>query len=1045
MNFKTWRESLVINSKDQLIKSVMTIVSLGAIALFSGYGDDSNKVSTLPLNPLCEEVSRLTCQVAPDAKNVLLSLDTGDTGTEDKRMKASCVMLSNGQQLPHSATLSFNKGKASGILPMPLPGEYEVLVTFFLDGKEYFKLHTHLTVPAIAGGLNTVASPDILLKEKSKLGFEIDPDTQTALVRLDVGAAKLEDSRLQGQCAIVPKGMNLPGKTFPLNFAAGKGSCVIPLPPLTSPSEYEVIVLLMLDGKKNFEFRKNLTIPTTEWLGNKIGLEDKVLPPWTPMTVQGNTVGCWGREYRFDNGALPTRIVSAGKELLARPVLLRATQEGKELHWKLDQCKIDYSSPTRVKMSSRIESKYAGFDVRVTTEYDGLALFEITAALPDGLPLDTLSLEIPVKTEHALYRYLFDIQENPLPGNVPEGEGVVQTRKWTPFAWLGDNDRGLFWFCESDEMWPNRTGNAMEIVRSGKELILRFNILVSGQKLPPKWKLVFGLQATPVKLASPRDTRGVRFWGPTQNVDLAWPTPKVNHSTKGFGYPEALDPQAYAKYVKSFQDKGVKVTPYLGITFVSDGFPETTYFKKKWFFGFDDPSISQCGWNYNWYCVSPVGEGYADFITWKTKEFMERYKLDGVYHDQSHPYICDRQEAGVGYERDGVRYPTYSVLGYRNLYRRIYAVVKSLPRKTFMLAHPSAKLNIPVLAYEDAFLEGEHPFAALVRSKSYMEVMTLDTFRAGYMGRQWGIAPFFLPEFRGEMEKALEPTRELMGLLMVHDVTVCRLFCNRKVVDETHRALDEFGYVDSDFIPYFDPVPPATTDMKDVYISAYKRADGRVLLIAANLSKEKQDQRGKVRINAERIGLPLNKVASWPDKQTLEAVNGEIQLAVPRMGHRMIVIGNLPEKPAAVMIDTDSFSGWALVDAAQQQDKSGKYLKVSDKTVNISAVDKAVEYFNIPALPVLNGGQVEFSFKAEGSGQGEVGFFAYSDDKWTPTEGTTYQKFTLTATPKEYKFTLPVKGDKIKSVRVLIGASPNSNAKYSELKIEGESETKKIR
>jgi len=143
---------------------------------------------------------------------------------------------------------------------------------------------------------------------------------------------------------------------------------------------------------------------------------------------------------------------------------------------------------------------------------------------------------------------------------------------------------------------------------------------------------------------------------------------------------------------------------------------------------------------------------------------------------------------------------------------------------------------------------------------------------------------------------------------------------------------------------------------------------------------------------------------------------------------------NTKEETSIPVIDTDTFEQWVIVALAQRED-SGKYLKVSDKTVNLMAVDKAVQYFNTKPLQISNGGQIKFTFKAEGSGQGQIGFFAYKDEKWEQVEGNTCQNFMLMATPKEYKFTLPVKGDAIKAIRVLIGAAPNSNVKYSELKI----------
>jgi hypothetical protein len=216
----------------------------------------------------------------------------------------------------------------------------------------------------------------------------------------------------------------------------------------------------------------------------------------------------------------------------------------------------------------------------------------------------------------------------------------------------------------------------------------------------------------------------------------------------------------------------------------------------------------------------------------------------------------------------------------------MYAVMKGVPRETFTMAHMSGKVTIPILAYDDSYLDGEH-FRGRVK-ESYMDLMSLDTFRAEFMGRQWGIMPFFLPEFPQDLAKQVEPTRGLMGLLMIHDVSVWPIWCNAEVANEALAALDEFGYVDADFIPYFDPAPPATTDMKDVYVSAYKR-NGRVLLIVANLSKE--DRQGEARINAARLGVALENAMSWPDKKPVTATDGRIRIEVPRLGYRMFVVG----------------------------------------------------------------------------------------------------------------------------------------------------------
>jgi hypothetical protein len=173
-----------------------------------------------------------------------------------------------------------------------------------------------------------------------------------------------------------------------------------------------------------------------------------------------------------------------------------------------------------------------------------------------------------------------------------------------------------------------------------------------------------------------------------------------------------------------------------------------------------------------------------------------------------------------------------------------------------------------------------------------MDVMGLDGWRIGYTGRQWGVIPILLPEFNAENAAKIEPTRGLAALAMLHDTSVWPIWSNVSVWNEMYDALDAFGYVDSEFIPYFDPTPPATTDMKDVYISVYKRADGRALAIVGNTSRE--DRSGTVTLNAKRIGLPTRQVLSWPDKTPVAQDGEKIKLDVPRLGYRMLLIGKAP-------------------------------------------------------------------------------------------------------------------------------------------------------
>src|SRR5690554_5455564 len=48
------------------------------------------------------------------------------------------------------------------------------------------------------------------------------------------------------------------------------------------------------------------------WLNSDIGREPIAPAPWTPMTVDGQSIGAWGKVYRYANSVLPVSMTSLG-------------------------------------------------------------------------------------------------------------------------------------------------------------------------------------------------------------------------------------------------------------------------------------------------------------------------------------------------------------------------------------------------------------------------------------------------------------------------------------------------------------------------------------------------------------------------------------------------------------------------------------------------------------------------------------------------------------------------------------------------------------
>ena len=668
------------------------------------------------------------------------------------------------------------------------------------------------------------------------------------------------------------------------------------LPFPRSTGQYE----LTLDIPGRITFRHKIDMPDFSWFGNSMGLERKVLNPWTPGRVEGNTFHCWGREYRFGNSALPEQIVSAGRELLSSPVRIEACAENSPIRWHKQSVRCVSSDPAGAVFGGEMHGTTPAGEVKITTraelEYDGFVRIQISADKPERI--SSLALLIPLKKEHAMYHHKYSTQRQGCSGNIPEGSGVVAQSSFLPFTWFGDNDRGLYWCCESQEFWPNgEAQDACAEIRSANSVTMRFQIQSEGQELGKSWKYEFALQATPVK-PLPKHWRRHRFITWENNSMRDWPGATVgyfnwgaNHVGSKMGYPESSNSAILKQQIAAARAKGVILLPYLNLSCQPTFCPEWNFFGRQWRMGYQDQDPVDIDRRHAYAAVSAGNRDYSDFVVWKLDRYMREMGLDGQYHDNTFPYSSSLPESGCGFTRNGRRYPSFNIFATRALLRRNRAVMQAWKKDAFTLAHMSSKVWIPALAYEDAMVNGEH-FRGRI-GDSYPEMLPMDMFRAEYMGRQWGLIPVVMSELSRENAAKVEPTRGLITMLMLHDTKlwVRNRTVNHEVVIRAQKALDRFGYADTEFIPYFDSRPPARCVHPGVYVSAYRKAaDRSVLLIVGNLKRNAVEC--EIGIDGKRLDMTPASAADWQTGETLKLDNGKIRLKVEGQGYRLIRVQN---------------------------------------------------------------------------------------------------------------------------------------------------------
>ncbi len=294
------------------------------------------------------------------------------------------------------------------------------------------------------------------------------------------------------------------------------------------------------------------------WEGNRLGITDKVLPPFTPITVKGKRVGVVLRTHTVGglglwDSVLATGNVSAGgpAELLAGPMTLVANGTDTIL----GSGRFRKKAAHEVVYEGQAEHPAVAVHVRTVTEYDGCMRVELTLSPPESGgwnnfidkvrdkvrdkgpasrgaqrhevgTLNSLWLDIPLRAEHAplFHATTTNLRMNPS-GAVPPGEGVVWDSKgfeavegnsrlngqwfgnFKPYLWVGAEERGLAWFADNDAGWvldldaesPAAAVACQELIRDGERVILRLNLVQKPITLTEPRTIVFGLMASPAK------------------------------------------------------------------------------------------------------------------------------------------------------------------------------------------------------------------------------------------------------------------------------------------------------------------------------------------------------------------------------------------------------------------------------------------------------------------------------------------------------------------------------------------------------------------
>ncbi len=531
-----------------------------------------------------------------------------------------------------------------------------------------------------------------------------------------------------------------------------------------------------------------------DWLTNRRGIEalddDFILPPFSPIEWNGKTAGVWGRNYTFNKFGLLDKVSILQSNFLAGAMEFSARVNGKQVKFKPDNQVVLRQKKGVVELFSRATSPDVDIEVRTTVEYDGMIKVDFTFAPRGTVEIENFNYSIPYPEKYAQFIHYTGAREGGLSLNVPrisntrrlpEGDGVIWEAPFKILVWLGSYDRGLLWFCESEQYWSPHKREArkdgLKVIRDNGMVKLVVTPVSEPRLFSKRTTYTFGLMATPVRPRTPgwRVTdMNYEYFAKTAKRKYGAETPVIyssgsydyvppqltNPAAASF-YPRIYNQEAYKKRVENAHKNGAVFALYIDPILFNLGIYKdmASYNNKGWDpttdnadggdvkvdapFQWESPEKKRffAEWRKEPLATAPyskskgerqfqvgLGSRYQDFFCYLMEKHAE-LGCDGIANlDEWGPVPDQNPRHDMGYyDRDGKRYPEYDWFGRRDFIKRMCAVFyKKHGRLPIMRVHLAATLVVPIASFCDSVVTGENINSAYFNGVSLLDKYTVN-------------------------------------------------------------------------------------------------------------------------------------------------------------------------------------------------------------------------------------------------------------------------------------------------------------------------------
>ena len=631
------------------------------------------------------------------------------------------------------------------------------------------------------------------------------------------------------------------------------------------------------------------------WQNNTLGISDKVLPPWTPISVSADQMGVWNRKMRVDGLGLLRSIDNGGTSQL-KSMRLVAIKDGREVPITPSAANITKKADAAVTFTG--EGTGAGLKLSSsnTLEFDGYVLSDLTIAPVAGeASVDKLYLEVVLPESEATHLCTTAGGWAALHDETPPYWSSQQTSSgaligdFVPYIWLTNSDRAFLWVADSDKGWiteDQRKVATQEIIHKDGTVTLRINFIEIPATLKGPTTVRYAYQTFPARPLP----AGWRSWVCANGAPAGAPSSKIQYFYPNFegtdwviNWPYYGSPFPHSwERSRAYFDRAAanpRSRPTVGAIAHSIGFYRDYEGRQ-----FNDYAVDwgempgQLG-----NCDVTQSRGPIDFRVYHYDQWVRRSGMKAIYIDENYIAIDRNHLTGGAYLRDDGRLqPGYTYLGLREYYKRLHYVLHDAGA-----AKPNLWMHISSgSAYHawlgDIFMEGEN-VGPSDEEFDYLEVLPAARMRAIGSAKVNGGAMLMMCQAnRHTTPLQAKHVHQFVGWVQAHDILPEQVLWHAPIAEAARFYRD-----DVEFVGYWQPHVPLKAITPDAIASVHKTA-GRALVWIVNTSR--QDRTVDVAIDWAKLGLDRARTIALNAETGREIALTPAGLSVPTLKRDFVAV-----------------------------------------------------------------------------------------------------------------------------------------------------------